>query len=71
MSLKVERIRAGMTVNEAAAQLYVSRSTLSYWEAGKRKVKAEDLKRMAQIYGCTVDDLLLDDIRRVNNAKRA
>lgn len=64
MSLKVERIRADMTVSEATDALYVSRSTLHAWETGRRKLKPEDLERIAKVYGCSVEDLLADDIRR-------
>ena len=63
MSLKIERIRAGVSATDAAKKLFVSRMTLWRWEEGKVLPCPECLSRMAWFYGCTVDDLLRKDMR--------
>ncbi len=48
----------GMTQDEAANQLGVSRPTLSATEKGKRPPKPEELVRLAELYGRSVHDLI-------------
>lgn len=64
MSLKIERIRAGVSATDAAKHLFVSRMTLWRWEEGKDTPAPECLMRMAWLYGCTVEDLLQKDRRQ-------
>lgn len=51
------RINAGLSQTEAARRLGVDQSTVSYWETGKKMPRASKLAKMADLYGCTVDDL--------------
>ncbi len=54
---KARRAR-GFTQAEIAPQLGVSRATVAQIEAGRRLLKAEDLRRLASFYGCSPSELL-------------
>lgn len=58
MTIKSERIRLGLTAEEAARSIGVSKNTLASWEQNKRSPDGTYLARMAEIFGCTVDYLL-------------
>lgn len=47
-----------MTQEELSSLLNVSRTTVTMWETGKALPRAELLPNLAQILGCTVDELL-------------
>lgn len=55
--LNTMRRRAGLTVAELAERLSVNRATIYFWEAGRYWPKAEYLPRIAEILGCSIDDL--------------
>lgn len=55
--LNTMRRRAGLTVAELAERLSVNRATIYFWEAGRYWPKAEYLPRIAEILGCTIDEL--------------
>lgn len=61
MSVKSAREKRGMTQQEIAVALDVDQSTVSLWECGKTNPRAKLLPKLAQILGCTVDELLLED----------
>ncbi|MBE5783124.1 MAG: helix-turn-helix transcriptional regulator [Clostridiales bacterium] len=52
------RKQKGLTQEELAAQLYVSRTAVSKWESGRGYPNIESLKMIAKFYGFTIDDLL-------------
>lgn len=56
----IEKFRKmkGMTQYELADKLGVSASAISRYESGRRKPSIVQLKRLAQILGCTTDQLL-------------
>ena len=54
---KVRKSR-GLTQADIAPTLGVSRSTIAQMENGKRTVKAEDVDRLALLYGCSTSELL-------------
>lgn len=58
MSFATARIAAGFTQTEAARRLKVNQSTISYWEHGKKFPRGAMLVKTADLYGCTVDELL-------------
>lgn len=58
MSFKSAREKAGMTLTKAAQMIGVSKAAVSLWETGKMAPRADKLPRIAEIYGCRVDDLL-------------
>ena len=56
---KVIRDATGMKQVCAASKLGVSQSTISMWENGENYPRAELLPKIASLYGCTVDELLI------------
>ena len=52
------RKQRGLTQEELAAQLYVSRTAVSKWESGRGYPNIDSLKALSAFYGVTVDDLL-------------
>lgn len=70
--LKFLREQKGLTQEELASILNISRSALSLWEIGKREPNQETLRLFAEYFGVSIDYLLgrtdnprpLDDISR-------
>jgi transcriptional regulator with XRE-family HTH domain len=55
------RKQRGLTQEELAAALYVSRTAISKWESGRGYPNLDSLKALAQFYSVTVDELLSGD----------
>lgn len=58
--LNTMRRRAGLTVAELAERLRVNRATIYFWEAGRYWPSSQELPRIAEILGCTIDELFND-----------
>jgi len=58
------REKAGLTVLQAARQLETSTVTVYNWENGIYTPEAHKLPRIAKLYNCTIDELLLEDENR-------
>ena len=60
---KLQELRkgAGMTQEELAGKLYVSRTAISKWESGRGYPNIESLKAIARLFSVTVDELLSTD----------
>ena len=52
------RKQKGLTQEELAAALYVSRTAVSKWESGRGYPNIDSLKAIAALFSVTVDDLL-------------
>ena len=53
------RKKAGLTQKDLQDRLGMkSNATVSQWESGKRMPRADILPRIADILGCTVDELV-------------
>ena len=52
------RKQKGLTQEELAASLYVSRTAISKWESGRGYPNIESLKAIAKFFSVTVDELL-------------
>ena len=57
-SLKNCRERANLKICEVASTLDVLPNSVWRWEKGEREPGIENLKRLAQLYKCTLDDLV-------------
>lgn len=57
-NIKRLRDKRGMTQDELAAHLNVSRSTVAMWETNKNIPPTKILLKLAAALGCTIDDLL-------------
>lgn len=59
MSLKAARVNAGFTQEQVAEMMEISPTTLSGWENGDRRIKADDFKRLCDIYNVSMDAISL------------
>ena len=55
------RKQKGLTQEELAEKLYVSRTAISKWESGRGYPNIESLKAIAKFFSVTVDELLSTD----------
>ena len=55
------RKKKGLTQEELAKELYVSRTAVSKWESGRGYPNIDSLKAIAKFYSVTVDELLSGD----------
>ncbi|MBQ9969039.1 MAG: helix-turn-helix transcriptional regulator [Oscillospiraceae bacterium] len=56
--LKAARVNAGMTREEAAKSLEINKNTLANYEAYRTIPDVTTAKRIAALYGLTVDDII-------------
>ena len=56
--LQVLRRQKGLTQEELAEALYVSRAAVSKWESGRGYPNIDSLKAIAKLFSVTVDELL-------------
>ncbi len=59
IKLKALRVNAEMTQKEACEKLGVTQRTLQNWEDYKTSPSGAQLSRLADLYGCTLDDIFL------------
>lgn len=55
---KAARVNAGLNQVEAAKALRINKNTLANYENYKTIPDIETAKRMAELYGCTVNDII-------------
>ena len=55
--IKTARARAGMSQQELAEAIHVSRSAVAKWEADKGSPDIENLKTIAKLFGMPLDEL--------------
>lgn len=55
------RKQKGLTQEELAETLYVSRTAVSKWESGRGYPNIESMKAIAKFFGITIDELLSGD----------
>lgn len=58
MNIKAERVRLGLSTNDAARALEVSLNTLLGWERNVNIPNGSSLAKLANFYGCSADWLL-------------
>lgn len=56
------RKQAGLTQELLAEKLGVGRTTVAMWETEANSPPTKYLLTLAEIFGCTVDELLKDDV---------
>ena len=61
MKLQELRKQRGLTQEELAQRLYVSRTAVSKWESGRGYPNIDSLKAIAGVFSVTVDELLSGD----------
>ena len=60
MTLRERRLKTGLRQEDVARVLEVDQTAVSYWENGKTKPLNKHKKRLARLYGCSVDELMAD-----------
>ena len=73
LSEKLVRLRkqSGMTQEELAAKIFVTRTAVSKWENGKGYPAIDSLKPLSSVYGVSLDELISDDdVIAAQNAKK-
>jgi len=69
-NLKAARKARGMTQEEAAQHLGVTRQTVSSYEAGRTQPDLDMLRRLAEVYDTEINDLLYGDSREQRRWRR-
>lgn len=59
ISLKSARVNAGMTQNDVAKELKISKGTIVKWESYETSPNAKILVQLAQLYKCPIDRMKL------------
>lgn len=59
--IQKRRMAIGMTQAELAHKLGVNPSSVAKWETEKAYPRADLLPKIAQLLGCTIDDLYADE----------
>ena len=67
MSFAEMRKRAGISQVDLAKALGVTQSAVSQWEMGVTSPRQAMLLRLADVLGCTVDELLRGDAEKTKN----
>lgn len=62
MSFRKARQRAGLSVAQVMEKLHVSDAAVYQWETGVTTPSAKRLPEIAKLYGCTVDELLREEV---------
>lgn len=57
-ALRKLRIEKKIPQEIVALEMNVSVATVSRWETGEMKPRADKLPALAKLFGCTIDDLL-------------
>ena len=57
-NIKELRISKGLKQSDLANLLHVAQTTISNWENDRTEPDFESLKRMADIFNCSIDELL-------------
>ena len=58
VTLKAARVNAGLTQEEAAKKLDISKSTVQKWEAGKSFPDAKSIEKIERVYGFSYDQII-------------
>lgn len=65
MSFKSARYKAWKTAEQTAAHMGVSLTTVSCWENGRYLPTADKLLKLAEFFGCTIEELLTGNDKSV------
>ncbi len=69
--IREHRAKMGLSQEELAQRALVSRPTLSHWETGRTLPDAQSLLILSQIFGVTIDDLVLGDADEMRDMVQA
>lgn len=63
----LRHLRRSMTQEDLAEAMGVTRQTVAKWESGAALPEIEKLLQLAEIFSCTVDQLLKDDMNKTRD----
>ena len=58
MNLREYREKAGLRQVDVAKKLHVDQTAISKWESGDNRISRKYHKKLAKLYGVSVDELL-------------
>lgn len=61
VNLKYQRKEAGYTQQELAKIVGTSQGSIAQWETGRHLPRVDTLRKLADLFGCTIDDLLREE----------
>ena len=64
--IKARRAELGISQDELAGRIYVSRQTISSWENDKTYPDVQSLLLLSEIFGASVDSLIKGDVETMN-----
>ena len=59
--MRAMREKKDMSQQAVALEIGVERSTVAKWESGKSRPRAELLPKLAKVFGCSIEELLVPD----------
>ncbi|MEC4272257.1 helix-turn-helix transcriptional regulator [Adlercreutzia sp. R25] len=65
--LKANRERLGLSQEDVAHEIYVSRQTMSSWENGKTYPDVQSLLLLSQLFSVSIDELVKGDVISMKN----
>ena len=68
-NLQALRSQRNMTQEQLAMLVGVSRQSVSKWESDKAYPEMDKLLAICDLFGCTLDDLVLGDVRRPGSGR--
>ena len=57
VTLKAARINKGLTQEDVAKALNVTKKTVGSWETGKTMPKIDKIELLCDLFGCSYDDI--------------
>lgn len=66
--LKANRERLGLTQEDVAQHIFVSRQTMSSWETGKTYPDVQSLLLLSNLFGVSIDSLVKGDVETMKEA---
>ena len=60
--IRERRQRLGLSQEELAQRLYVSRVTISHWETGRTLPDVQSMLLLANLFGATIDEMVRGDV---------
>lgn len=58
MAFRTERMKTGKSVKEVADYLGITRQAMNDYELGKAEPRLEFLKKLSELYGCSIERLI-------------
>lgn len=69
-NLKLFREKAGLTQDDLAKKLYITRQSISKWENGTAEPSIEVLLKLAEIFDISVDELLKSEQPKIKDERK-